>query len=255
MTGLAFAALSVVLGALLWRRTRELAAARRAAEDRGDALARALARHVSPQVAEVLARGGSLWTGRREVTVLFADLSGFTRYAEQVSAEAAVATLGTYLAELTGVALAGGGTLDKFMGDEVMVVFNAPVEQPDHAARALATARDMQLAMRLLNGERAAMGHPALELSVGINSGEAAVGPVGAEERFQYTAIGDAVNVAKRLQGQARPGEILVGARTMELARETGGPFEELALRGRAGTVRAARLAPPPTNDDVASPP
>ena len=138
-------------------RTRAALVAEIAARAR---LADSFSRHFSPQVAELLARHGpsALAAGRREVSILFADLSGFTRYAETHAAEAVVATVGQYLDELSRVALQRGGTIDKFMGDEVMVLFNAPLPQPDHAARAFATARDMQLVTVLLNDARHAAG-------------------------------------------------------------------------------------------------
>ena len=200
-------------------------------------------RYFSPQVAGLLTRRGraALATGRREVTVLFADLAGFTRYSEGEDAETVVRTLADYLDELCRVALGADGMIDKFMGDEIMVVFNAPGEQADHAARGLRVARDMLLVVDLLNDERARLGQPTLGLSVGVNTGDVVVGHVGGESRVQYTVIGDAVNVAKRLQGLAHAGEVVAGGRTVELAGEELA-IERVHVRGRDAPVALARL-------------
>lgn len=198
-------------------------------------------RYFSPQVAQILASEGTLATGRQPVSVLFADLSGFTRFTEQSPAEIVVATLGEYLDELCRVALRHGGTIDKFMGDEVMVVWNAPMPQADHARRALACGRDMQLVLAIMNEERSLRGRPVLGLSVGINSGEAVVGNFGGSDRVQYTVIGDTVNVAKRLQGLAGVGEIMAGSATIAGAGERM-PVETVQVKGRSGRVEAARL-------------
>lgn len=215
-----------------------------AREREADWLSRTFSRYFSPQVANLLTEQGqgALATGRREITVLFADLSGFTRFSENASAEVVVTTLGEYLDELCRVALRHDGTLDKFMGDEIMVVFNAPVSQPDHARRAMACARDMQLVCELLNQERERRDKIRLGLTVGLNTGEAVVGHVGGNHRVQYTAIGDAVNVAKRLQGQARPGEIVAGERTAALAGERLDRIEEFSVKNRTVAVRAIRV-------------
>lgn len=184
----------------------------------------------------------ALATGRREVSVLFADLSGFTRFTEAHPAEVVVATLGAYLDELCRVALHHDGTVDKFMGDEVMVVWNAPASQPDHARRALSCARDMLLVMEILNQERAFLGEATLGLSIGVNTGEAVVGHIGGQDRVQYTVIGDTVNVAKRLQSAAATGQIVAGLSTAAAAGEPPRTVEELTLKGREATVTAIRL-------------
>lgn len=234
-------------GVFLWLTTNR----GRALTDRLDQRQRELerlsftfSRYFSPQVAQLLAEQGqaALATGRRDVSVLFADLSGFTRFTEMSSAEVVVGTLGEYLDELCRVALHFDGTLDKFMGDELMVVWNAPIAQTDHARRALACARDMLLVMDMMNQERALRGDPVLGLSIGINSGEAVVGHIGGQDRVQYTVIGDTVNVAKRLQGAANAGEIVAGVETVLAAGESPRATEELRLKGRSHEVTAVRL-------------
>ncbi|MBM4390689.1 MAG: adenylate/guanylate cyclase domain-containing protein [Deltaproteobacteria bacterium] len=204
----------------------------------------ALERYFAPQVARVLREQGpaALASTRREISILFGDLVGFTRFSETASAEECVATLTHYLDELVRVAMQHDGTIDKFMGDEIMVLFSAPLPQLDHADRALTCARDMQLVIHLLNAERNRRRLPTLGLTVGVNSGECVIGHVGGEARVQYSAIGDAVNVAKRLQGLASAGDIVVGERTLELASTSPGPVEEHAVKGRAAPVRCSRL-------------
>lgn len=204
----------------------------------------ALERYFAPQVARVLREQGpaALASTRREISVVFGDLVGFTRFSETETAESCVATLTHYLDELVRVTLQHDGTVDKFMGDEIMVLFSAPLPQLDHAARALACARDMQLVIHMLNTERERRRLPTLGLTVGVNTGECVIGHVGGEARVQYSAIGDAVNVAKRLQGLAQPGEIVVGQRTLELAGTATGELEEHAVRGRAAPVRCGRV-------------
>lgn len=207
----------------------------------------ALQKYFGPQVSRVLSEQGpqALSPQRREITVLFADLSGFTRYSEVVSAEEAVATLTHYLDELVRLANVHGGNVDKFMGDEIMVLFGAPVAQGDHAQRAVSCARDMQVVVSLVNAERSRRGLPTLGLTVGVNSGECVVGHVGGEDRVQFSAIGDAVNVAKRIQGLASRGDIVVGERTLELA---GLPREDLEVhfvKGRGRAVRMRRIGTP----------
>ncbi len=204
----------------------------------------ALERYFAPQVARVLREQGpaALASTRREISILFGDLVGFTRFSESATAEECVATLTHYLDELVRVAMQHDGTIDKFMGDEIMVLFSAPLPQLDHAERALACARDMQLVIHLLNAERDRRRLPTLGLTVGVNSGECVIGHVGGEARVQYSAIGDAVNVAKRLQGLAALGEIVAGERTLELAHVPPETLEEHAVKGRAAPVRCARL-------------
>ncbi len=203
------------------------------------------ARYFSPQVSRVLAERGAsaLLPAKREVTVVFADLSGFTRYSEVASAEDTVATLTHYLDELVRVAHVHDGTIDKFMGDEIMVLFGTPLPQDDHAARAVACARDMQVVVGLLSEERARRRLPTLGLTVGVNSGECVVGNVGGESRVQFSAIGDAINVAKRIQGLAARGDIVVGEDTILLAGMPTEGLEEHFVKGRGKSVRMRRIA------------
>ncbi len=207
----------------------------------------ALARYFSAKVIQVLREQGAdaLRPVRREISVLFADLNGFTRYSEITAAEESVVTLTHYLDELVRVAHVHDGTVDKFMGDEVMVLFGAPLEQPDHAMRAIACARDMTVVVGLLNTERTRRKLPTLGLTVGVNSGECVVGNVGGETRVQFSAIGDTVNVAKRIQGLASRGDIVVGERSLELANLPLDGLEEHFVKGRGRSVKMRRIGTP----------
>jgi len=154
--------------------------------------------------AEALALGGV----KREVTVLFADLRGFTPFAEKLPPEEVIAALNSLLEIMVDATFAHGGTLDKFIGDAILVLFNAPLDQPDHALRAARTAWDIQQGVA-----RHASG---LSVGIGIHRGEAVVGTVGTPQRMEYTAIGSTVNIASRLCAAAASGQILISAAAAE---------------------------------------
>lgn len=196
--------------------------------------------YVAPQVASnLLDNPGNAQLGgqRRVVTVLFADLVGFTSVAEKLPPEELLELLNSCLGAATDCVLEHGGTLDKYMGDAVMALFNAPEDQPDHAWRATRAAVAMQRKLRTLNKDR----EHKLVFSIGINTGEAVVGNIGTASLRNYTAIGDTVNVAKRIQEAALPGQVLVSWETYEAALSTapeqeGTPGEDLLTVYRLGT-------------------
>jgi adenylate cyclase len=155
-----------------------------------------LARMVSER-PEMLALGGD----KRELTVLFADIRGFTTFSEQLEPEALVELLNAYLGEMTEVIFAHDGMLDKYIGDAIMAVWGAPLPQTDHAARACRAALMMVRRLRSLNQEWQQRGWHVLEIGVGLNTGPMVVGNMGSARRLSYTVIGDNVNLGSRLEG------------------------------------------------------
>ncbi len=163
-----------------------------------------------------LDQGGS----RRDVTMLFADIRGFTSMSERHSPEEMVNTLNEYFEVMVDVLFRHGGTLDKYVGDEIIGLFGAPVELPDASLRSIRCALDMMRALEEFNRLRADRGLERIRIGIGINSGSVIAGAIGSSRTLQYTVIGDAVNIASRLCGLARPGEILLSDSTRELVGE-----------------------------------
>ncbi len=164
---------------------------------------RAFAKYVAPTLVEQLMADPSrlrLGGEKRQVTLLFTDLAGFTSLSETSDPERVLSLLNRYLDQMSEILLEEGGTLDKYMGDAVMAIFGAPVDQEDHALRACSTALRMQRRLDELNEEWAIEGWTALAMRIGINTGTPIVGNIGGDKRFDYTALGDAVNLAARLE-------------------------------------------------------
>jgi adenylate cyclase len=167
----------------------------------------AFARYVSPEVVEQLVRNpGQLALGgeTRELTVMFADVAGFTSLSEGRAPREIVELMNECFTALTEVIQGHGGTVDKFIGDAVMAFWNAPIEQPDHAARACRATVDLLAALARLNVGWAARGLPPISMRVGLATGPALVGNVGSTTKFNYTVMGDTVNLASRLEGAAK---------------------------------------------------
>jgi adenylate cyclase len=195
---------------------------------------------VSQDVAAELMKGDvELGGENRLVTVLFADIRGFTALTDGMEPQEVIGLLNECMECLSRAIDAEAGVVDKFIGDEVMAVFGAPVTQDDHARRAVSAAVRMRIDMAELNEARKARGERALGIGVGINSGVAVAGNMGSTNRLNYTVVGDAVNLASRLAGQARAGEILVSGATLRLAGEgvTAPPLGGRALKGFAAEV------------------
>jgi adenylate cyclase len=181
----------------------------------------AFKRYVAPCVVEqVLSDPANTRLGgtRKHVTILFADVRGFVAFGEKVEPEFQIEVLNRHLTLATEAVMAEGGTLDKFMGDCMMALFNAPLPQPDHTLRAVRTALSIQRAIaemhtRVSPAER-------LNFGIGIAAGYAVVGNIGSDMLHNYTAIGDIVNLAYLLQSYARPGQVLLSAPAYERVRE-----------------------------------
>ncbi|WP_374346917.1 CHASE2 domain-containing protein [Chitinimonas sp.] len=164
----------------------------------------AFAKYLSPTVVdEVVAHPERLRLGgeRRELTLLFTDLAGFTSISEAMQAEQVAQILNRHLTEMTEIVLRHNGTLDKFIGDAVMAFWGAPVLSPDQSEQAVRSAIEMQQKVAAMRLDLEQTGGPALHMRVGIHRGECIVGNMGGEDHFDYTAIGDAVNLASRLEG------------------------------------------------------
>jgi adenylate cyclase len=186
----------------------------------------------------------------RELTVLFADVRGFSAIAERLAPEALVRLLNAYLTAMTRVVFQHGGLLDKYIGDGLMAVYGAPLPAPDHAYRACCTALGMVAALRELQQRWAREGWPELRIGVGINTAVMVVGNMGSEVRFAYTVMGDGVNVASRLEGanKAYGTAIIVGEATWERVRDRLAARELDVVRvwGKGQPTRIFELLGPP---------
>lgn len=205
-----------------------------------------LKRFLAPQLVDMVVSSGDdsfLESHRREITVVFCDLRGFTPFAETVEPEDVMMVLGQFHAALGDVVHRFEGTLDRFTGDGMMVFFNDPLPCPDGPVRAVRMAVAMRNRVAQLAEEWTRMGHD-LHFGVGIAQGHATLGRVGFEGRFDYTAIGSVTNLAQRLCAEATPGQILISQRVYTAAEGVviAEPVGELALRGFARPTRAYNI-------------
>ncbi|HLO31819.1 MAG TPA: adenylate/guanylate cyclase domain-containing protein [Anaerolineales bacterium] len=193
-----------------------------------------LQRMVSPAVLDQI-DPNSLHIGGKKVyiTVLFADIRGFTAYSEQHSPEELVAVLNRYLAAAADAVLANEGTVDKFLGDAVMAWYNAPLPQPDHTLRAVKSALAIREAVAALHAEMPKETH--LDFGVGIHYGEAVLGWIGTEKRLEYTAISDSVNTTKRIQENCAKNQILISREAYERVKDeiSARVFVPLSVKGK----------------------
>ena len=170
-----------------------------------------------------------------EVSILFADISGFTSVSETKLPEEVAEFLSHFFSCAVEAIFAYGGTLDKFIGDAVMAFFGAPIPQDDHADRAVLAGLMLQRLVGDWNAERERQGLPQVRIRVGINSGPAVVGNVGTEKRVDYTVLGSSVNIASRLEsGVAKPGQIVISQNTLDrmIGSFVTEPLGEFALKG-----------------------
>ena len=199
--------------------------------------------YLSPDVADTLRADpsqASLGGSMVELTALFADLRGFTSFTEQTDPEIVMETLNRYFSAAVPVILRNGGTIVQFVGDALLAVFDAPRPRPDHAYRAARAGLDMQDAIAA-----SAVGQPdAPRFRIGINTGAALVGNIGSAEFRSYNVVGDAVNVASRLETSGEPGTVVIGHTTYEAIadRATVHPLGPLDLKGKSRPVLAYRL-------------
>ena len=193
-------------------------------------VAPAVIRQIDPNALQL---GGK----RAEITVLFADIRGFTSFSEEVTPEGLVKILNLHLAEAADAILGEEGTIDKFLGDAVMAWFNAPIPQADHALRAIRAA--LSIRTRIEKISTAQPETERLSFGIGIHTGEAILGLVGTEKRLDYTAIGDSVNTAKRIQENASAGQILISRDVYRLVEGSivVTPVEPIHAKGKRSTI------------------
>src|SRR5438874_6997827 len=186
---------------------------------------RIFGQYVDPRISRQLADSRSIKDvtskgERRELTLMFVDIRGFTAMSEAMSAEDVLAVIQEYLNEMSSLILKWDGTIDKYVGDEIVAIWNAPIHQPKHALWAVRCAYDLIDRAPVLQARLAAKGLPAISWGIGVNTGPAVVGNMGSKDRLQYTALGDTVNTAARFCSVAPAFTLLIGEPTLEACRD-----------------------------------
>lgn len=216
-----------LLGAVAAQAATAVESARALERSQREALARAAFARFMPEhiIKELVENPEKFQLGgtNKRVSVLFCDVRGFTKLAHRARPETIVDLLNILFTAMAAEIFEHQGTLNKYIGDGLMALFGAPLSTEGDAANAVAAAIGMQQRVRKVNEQLAAKNLPAVQLGIGINTGEATVGVIGAYQRSEYTAIGDTVNIAARIEGIAKPGQILVTAAT---AQELKGAFQ-----------------------------
>jgi adenylate cyclase len=212
---------------------------------------RRLSRFFSPAVVSEIMRNDEdrLASRRRRVTVLFSDIRGFTAMTEKGNAEALVAQLNEYFSTMVEVVFRHHGTVDKFVGDMVMALFSAPVEDADHAEHAVSAAIEMVSELGKLNRKWLAEGKVQLDIGIGINSGEMIAGNIGSERIMSYTVIGDNVNLGSRLESLNKEfqSRIIISdaTRTRLRTERTLRPLGEVTVKGKTQAVSIFEVVVP----------
>ena len=204
-------------------------------------------RYLSPQLAESILSGETdveLISQRQNLTILFSDIRGFTSMSERMEPEELVDLLNQYLTEMTEIVFKNGGTLDKYIGDAIMVFFGNPIPYEDHAERAVRTALEMRARLAELQPRWVAGDAALLNIGVGITTGYVTVGNIGSPARLEYTVLGNQVNLASRLADSAQGGQILINERTLVAVRELvdSQEIEQLQLKGVSRPTRVFEI-------------
>ena len=202
-----------------------------------------LRRMVSPAVLDQIDPNSLQIGGKKvDITILFADIRGFTAYSEQHTPEDLVAVLNRYLAAAADAVLAHEGTVDKFLGDAVMAWYNAPLPQPDHTLRAVKSALTLRGTIANLHAEMPIETH--LDFGVGIHYGEAILGWIGTEKRLEFTSLGDSVNTTKRIQENSAKNQILISSEAYERVKNEidAKPFAPLTVKGKTQPLEVYEL-------------
>ncbi|MGM0568549.1 MAG: CHASE2 domain-containing protein [Elusimicrobiota bacterium] len=204
-------------------------------------------RYVSSQVVDTLIDNPELINlggERRYLTVFFSDIRSFTSISEKMDPEEVVQILNEYLTEMIKIIFKNNGTLDKFMGDAIMAIWGAPVEQEDHALLAVKAAVEMRESLEKLHDKWKKEGRKTISVGMGINTGEVISGNMGSEQFEDYTVIGDTVNLAARLEENAGPGQILVSQETYNHVKEKviGRPLPAIKVKGKEQKVKIYQI-------------
>ncbi|NLI79693.1 MAG: GAF domain-containing protein [Candidatus Riflebacteria bacterium] len=222
---------------------------------------------LSPLVIDrIIADPNSLQLGgsKQQVTVMFADVRGFTPLSERLDPSQVVALLNEYFSAMTEIILRFQGTLDKYIGDEIMALFGAPLAVSEAEPRAVFCAMAMMKRLETLKGHWRERGLPEIDIGIGLNTGDVTVGFIGSEKILSYTAIGDTVNIANRICSNARPGKILISRETAARLGETAWlkKLDPIPLKGKARPVDIYQVVAPaclttfaPSGDLPAVPP
>ena len=183
-------------------------------------------------VEELLQNDTSLELGgtQSEVCVLFCDIRGFTALSEKMKPNEVVYLLNNYFEAMIDVVFSNNGTLDKIIGDELMVLYGVPLKREDDANRAVVSAQEMFVALDVFNKKISKEGLPTLEIGIGINYGKVVSGNIGSEKQMNYTVIGDAVNLAARLCSHAKSGQIVISESVFNLLEVNDGFEEQLPI-------------------------
>ena len=210
-----------------------------------------LARYLSPELVDEVASGRISWQPGgelKDITVLFSDVRGFTAASEHMAPQDVVATLNDYFSLMVDEIYKEGGTLDKFVGDAIMAVWGSPLTRPTDALAAVRAAIGMQRALKVFNERELALGRPTVAMGIGINTGQAVAGNIGAPSRMDFTVIGDVVNLASRIESQTGPGQIFIGKATFERVQGLFPirPVGPVAVKGRKEPAIIYEVVVPP---------
>ena len=206
-----------------------------------------LSRYLSPSIVESVLkseRAVDLGGSKKRVTVLFADIRGYTRLSQELAANDIMRFLNEHFTEMSKIIFEHEGTLDKFIGDSVMAVFGSPFATGHDEANAVIAAQQMQRTVERLRKKRRGTGRSPFEIGIGINTGHVIAGNIGSPEKMDFTVIGDTVNLSARLQGVAKRGEIVVGEPTYEVVKDrfTFEEIGEISLKNSIKPLRSYRL-------------
>ena len=215
----------------------------------------AFQQYLSPEVIRQLLESPELVQPRKtEITVMFSDIRGFTTISEALDAQELAVLLNGYLTEMTQVIFRHHGTLDKYIGDAIMAFWGAPYQEPEHAGRACRAALEMMARLGELQKQWSAQGLPPIDIGLGINTGVASVGNMGSELRYGYTAMGDAVNLASRLEGLNKEYSTHILLTETTYAAISNGDYyvrelDLIRVKGKLKPVTIYELLPPPAGD------